>query len=120
MLYKSSTKERRKHRVREKLKNRKNIHRHRLSVFRSDSHIYAQIIDDVAQHTVVSASSLEKDYRAASRGGDCKAAYWVGETIAKRAMEKGLRDVVFDRGYYQFHGRVKSLADAARACGLKF
>ena len=120
MLYKSSTKARRKNRVREKLKNRKNLYRHRLSVFRSGRYIYAQVIDDVAQHTVVSASSLEREYRVQLPGGDCKAAFWVGQTIAKRAIEKGLKDVVFDRGSYRFHGRIRSLADAARACGLRF
>ncbi|ETZ04769.1 MULTISPECIES: 50S ribosomal protein L18 [Holospora] len=120
MLYKSSTKERRKHRIREKIKNRKDIVRHRLSVFRSGRYIYAQVIDDVNQCTVVSASSLEKEYKANFGGGDCKAASWVGEMVAKRAIEKGLKDVVFDRGCYKFHGRVKSLADSARACGLNF
>ncbi|ETZ07192.1 50S ribosomal protein L18 [Holospora obtusa F1] len=120
MLYKSSTKERRKHRIREKLKNRKNIFRHRLSVFRSDRYIYAQIIDDVNQCTVVSASSLEKEYRDSFKGNDCKAASWVGECIAKRAVENGLKKVVFDRGCYKFHGRIKSLADSARAFGLEF
>lgn len=123
MLYKSSTKERRTHRVREKLRNRKNIERPRLSVFCSNHYIYAQIIDDVAQSTVVSASSLEKAYREVQPqgyGSNCKAADWVGQMVAKRAVDQGLKEVIFDRGGYQFHGKVKALADAARNSGLKF
>lgn len=120
MLYKSSAKERRKHRTREKIRTRKDLSRHRLSIFRSGRYIYAQIIDDVAQSTVISASSLEKAYPEHQKGGNCKAASWVGEMLAKRAIEKGLQEVVFDRGGYRYHGRVKALADAARNGGLKF
>jgi len=95
--------------------------RPRLSVFRSERHIYAQIIDDLKQVTVAAASSLEKDMRARLRsGGNKTAAGEVGKTIAERALAKGIKEVVFDRGAYRYHGRVKALADAARAGGLKF
>ncbi|MBC8239193.1 MAG: 50S ribosomal protein L18, partial [Alphaproteobacteria bacterium] len=89
--------------------------RARLSVFRSSQHIYAQIIDDVAGKTLASASSLEKDLRAGLKtGADKDAAAKVGALIAERAKSAGVEAVVFDRGGYQFHGRVKALADAAR------
>lgn len=90
----------------------------RLCVFRSLSNIYAQIIDDVKGVTLVSASSLEKEI--ASYGGNMTAAKSVGELIAKKAKEKGITDVVFDRGGYIYHGRVKELAEGARAGGLNF
>ncbi len=96
--------------------------RPRLSVFRSGKHIYAQIIDDKAGSTLVSASSLEKDVREGglAKGSDVSAAATVGKAVAERAIEKGLKDVVFDRGGYRYHGRVKALADAAREAGLNF
>ncbi|MBL6954078.1 MAG: 50S ribosomal protein L18 [Alphaproteobacteria bacterium] len=95
--------------------------RARLSVFRSSQHIYAQIIDDVAGKTLASASSLEKDLRAGLKtGADKDAAAKVGALIAERAKSAGVEAVVFDRGGYQFHGRVKALADAAREAGLSF
>jgi large subunit ribosomal protein L18 len=95
--------------------------RPRLSVFRSDKHIYVQIIDDRRQSTLVAASSLEKEMRAKLKSGATKqAASEVGKTIAERALAKGIKEVVFDRGGYQYHGRVKALADAAREGGLKF
>lgn len=94
--------------------------RPRLNVFRSLSHIYAQIIDDDAATTLVSASSAEKDLRALGSGGDMKAAEAVGKLIAERAKAAGIEAVRFDRGGYQFHGRVKRLADAAREAGLRF
>ncbi len=95
--------------------------RPRLSVFRSERHIYAQIIDDLKQVTLAAASSLEKEMRARLKsGGDKSAAGEVGKTIAERALAKGIKEVVFDRGGYRYHGRVKALADAARAGGLKF
>lgn len=95
--------------------------RPRLSVFRSECYIYAQIIDDVKQLTLAAASSLEKDMRARLKsGGDKNAAGEVGKIIAERALAKGIKEVVFDRGGYRYHGRVKALADAARAGGLKF
>jgi large subunit ribosomal protein L18 len=92
--------------------------RPRLAVFRSVAHIYAQVIDDVAGCTVVSASSVDKG--AKSKGGNVAAAKAIGKLVAERAKEKGIKSVVFDRGGYQYHGRVKALADAAREAGLEF
>ncbi len=95
--------------------------RKRLSVFRSSQHIYAQIIDDIKGETLASASSLEKPMRTGLKsGGNVDAAKAVGKLIAERALAKGLKDVVFDRGSYLYHGRVKALADAAREGGLNF
>jgi large subunit ribosomal protein L18 len=93
--------------------------RARLSVFRSSKHIYAQVIDDLKGATVAAASSLEKDMRAKT-GANVDAAKAVGKLVAQRAVEKGVKDVVFDRGGYRYHGRIKALADAAREGGLKF
>jgi len=93
--------------------------RKRLSVHRSGKHIYAQVIDDVKGQTLASASSLEKDMRAKS-GANVEAAKAVGTLVAKRAIEKGVKDVVFDRGGYRYHGRIKALGDAAREGGLDF
>ena len=90
----------------------------RLAVYRSTKHIYAQIIDDVNAVTLVSASSVEKDFDGA--GGNKEAAKKVGETVAKRAIEKGIKTVVFDRGGYEYHGRVAELAAGAREAGLEF
>ena len=92
--------------------------RPRLSVYRSEKNIYAQIIDDVNAVTLVAASSLDKDF--AAKGGNKEGAKLVGETVAKRAIEKGIQEVVFDRGGYVYHGRVQELAEAAREAGLKF
>ena len=92
--------------------------RPRLSVFRSENHIYAQIIDDVAGNTLVSASSVEKGFEGS--GGNCEAAKKVGAAVAERALQKGIEEVVFDRGGYIYHGRVKALAKGAREGGLKF
>ena len=92
--------------------------RPRLSVFRSENHIYAQIIDDVAGSTLVSASTVEKSFEG--NGGNCEAAKKVGAAIAERALKKGIEDVVFDRGGYIYHGRVMALAEGAREGGLKF
>ncbi len=95
--------------------------RPRLSVFRSSKHIYAQLIDDRKGETLVCASSLEKDMRSALKtGADVEAAKAVGKALAERAAAKGVSDVVFDRGQYRYHGRIKALADAAREGGLKF
>ncbi len=91
----------------------------RLNVFRSGKHIYAQIIDDTVGHTLVAASTLENRENLTSTK-NIEAARFVGETIAKKALEKGIQEVVFDRGGYLYHGRVKELADAAREAGLKF
>ena len=92
--------------------------RPRLSVFRSESNIYAQIIDDVAGNTLCSASTVEKGFEG--NGGNVEAAKKIGETIAKRALEKGIENVVFDRGGYIYHGRVAALAEGAHEGGLKF
>jgi large subunit ribosomal protein L18 len=95
--------------------------RARLSVFRSSKHIYAQVIDDDKGTTLASASSLEKDMRSSLKSGaNVDAAKAVGKLVAQRAIEKGVATVVFDRGGYLYHGRIKALADAAREGGLKF
>ncbi len=90
----------------------------RLNVYRSLSHIYAQLIDDVKGVTLASASTVEKDFE--EYGGNKAAAHKVGELLAKRAAEKGITECVFDRGGYIYHGRVQELADGAREGGLKF
>ncbi len=114
------TTERRKQRVRNSLKKVANG-RPRLSVFRSSKHIYAQIIDDSLGKTLASASSIEKDVKSKLKtGADVAAATEVGKLVAKRASAAGLTDVVFDRGSYLYHGRVKAVAEAAREAGLKF
>ena len=92
--------------------------RPRLCVFRSESNIYAQIIDDVAGNTLCAASSVEKDFEGF--GGNVEAAKKIGNKIAERALAKGIETVVFDRGGYVYHGRVQALADGAREGGLKF
>ena len=101
---------------------RKNIsgtaERPRLNVYRSLNHIYAQIIDDVNGVTLVAASSMDKDFNG--YGGNCEAAKAVGEAVAKKALEKGIKAVVFDRGGYLYHGRVAALAEGAREGGLDF
>jgi large subunit ribosomal protein L18 len=100
---------------------RKSHGRPRLCVFRSGLHIYAQVIDDAKGATVASASSLDKDLRTGLKsGGNKAAAEAVGKLVAQRALQAGVKEVVFDRGGYLFHGRVKALADAAREGGLSF
>jgi large subunit ribosomal protein L18 len=95
--------------------------RPRLSVFRSSKHIYVQIIDDAAGRTLVTASSIDRELRNEGKAGsDADAAIAVGKLIATRALAAGVKSVVFDRGGYRFHGRVKALADAAREGGLEF
>ncbi|MDR3239806.1 MAG: 50S ribosomal protein L18 [Clostridiales bacterium] len=95
--------------------------RPRLAVFRSNKHIYAQVIDDAAGHTLAAASTMEKAIAAAlETTSNVAAAKVVGETVAKRAKEKGIETVVFDRGGYLYHGKVQALADAAREAGLQF
>ncbi|MGA3189053.1 MAG: 50S ribosomal protein L18 [Bryobacteraceae bacterium] len=91
--------------------------RPRLAVFRSVKHIYAQVIDDTKGHTVVAAGSSEKDSK---NGGNVIGAKEIGKLVAERAKDKGIKAVVFDRGGYQYHGRVKALAEAAREAGLEF
>lgn len=111
---------RRKQRTRLNIRRKAGV-RPRLSVHRSGCHIYAQIIDDVAGKTLVSASTLEKEQRKALKSGaTSEAASVVGKLIAERAVAEGVKDVVFDRGSFKYHGRVKALADAAREGGLNF
>jgi len=109
-------------RVRRHLRIRKKVsgtaERPRLSIFRSEKNIYAQIIDDVTQTTLVSASSLDKEFNGL--GSNKEAAKTVGQLIAKKAIEKGIKSVVFDRGGYIYHGRIQELAEAAREAGLEF
>ena len=93
----------------------------RLAVFRSDAHVYAQIIDDEAGKTLVAASPVEKDVKGAlNHTTDTEAAAYIGDLVAKRAMDKGIKTVVFDRGGFIYHGKVEALADAARKAGLEF
>jgi large subunit ribosomal protein L18 len=112
---------RRKVRTRFRLRKNSTI-KVRFSVFRSNSNIYAQLIDDSKHSTIVSFSSLDKELKkkTTNKGGNIKVAEIVGSTIAKKALEKGIKNVVFDRGGYLYHGRVKALAEAARKEGLKF
>ena len=107
-------------RIRERIRRKVNgtSERPRLAVFRSLKHIYAQVIDDAAGTTIVSASSREKD--AGTKGANIAAAKAVGALIAKKAKDKGIKRVVFDRGGYLYHGNIKALADAARENGLEF
>lgn len=110
----------RKMRVRKKLKRVSTDHP-RLSVFRSGKHIYAQVIDDKGGRTLAAASSVDENIRKSfPKGGDTKAAEAVGKLVAERAVKSGISAVVFDRGGYLYHGRVKALADGAREGGLKF
>jgi large subunit ribosomal protein L18 len=112
--------EKRRARVRRTLKARA-AGRPRLSIYRSSKHIYAQVIDDADGKTLASASSLEKDLRTSLKtGADKAAAAAIGKLVAERAVKAGVKAVVFDRGGYLFHGRVKALADAAREGGLSF
>ena len=93
----------------------------RLAVFRSNNHMYAQIIDDTVGNTLVAASTLEKDVKAElEKTNNVDAAAYLGTVIAKRAVEKGIKTVVFDRGGYIYHGKIQALADAAREAGLEF
>lgn len=108
----------RRFRVRNKI--RATADRPRLSVFRSNKHIYAQIIDDRAGQTLVSCSTAEDSVLGEGAGGNKAAATKVGQLLAQRALEKGLKSVVFDRGQYRYHGRIAALADAARQGGLEF
>jgi large subunit ribosomal protein L18 len=119
MAHKSPT-ERRKARVRRSVKAAANG-RMRLTVHRSSKHIYAQVIDDTKGITLAAASSLEKAQRESGKtGADIEAAKIVGKLVAERASQKGVKNVVFDRGGYMYHGRIKALADAAREGGLSF
>src|SRR5262245_11768032 len=120
MLRKLNQFDRRKRRVRSELKGSSGD-RLRLTVHRSSRHIYAQLIDDALGRTVAAASSLEKEMRGQMKtGADKAAAAAVGKLLAERATGAGFSEVVFDRGAYRYHGRVKALADGAREGGLKF
>ena len=114
-----SSRESSKHRARRVRRRLRSVgaQRPRLSVFRSAKNIYAQVIDDARGLTIAAASSLEA---GVEKGSDKQAAAKVGELVAKRALDKGAKDVVFDRGGYIYHGRIKALADAAREAGLNF
>ena len=119
MASKEST-QRRAQRIRRQIKAVANG-RLRLSVYRSSKNIHAQIIDDAKGHTIASASSLEKDLKGSLKtGSDVAAAAAIGKLVAERASKAGIKDVVFDRGPYIYHGRVKALAEAAREAGLNF
>lgn len=115
-------------RVRIQLRQRKRIagttQRPRLSVFRSVTHIYAQVIDDMSGETLVSASTVEPTVKGAldkaARGGNIKGAEAIGKAIAERSIEKGIKRVVFDRSGFLYHGRIRAVADAARKAGLEF
>ncbi len=112
--------DRRKARVRRSLR-RAQGDRPRLSVFRSSKHIYAQIIDDTKGFTIAAASTIDTELKGSlKKGTDVAAAAEVGKLVAQRAIKAGIKDVVFDRGGYIYHGRIKSLADAAREAGLNF
>ena len=112
--------ERRRKRIRKRIKG--TPERPRLNVFRSNKHIYAQIIDDTKGHTLVSASTLDKEFKskAEEKMTRTQAAYLVGELLAKKALEKNIKKVCFDRAGYKYHGRVKALAEGARKGGLEF
>ena len=122
MLSKNEKKDKRlRRRIRIRKKIRGTPDRPRLTVYRSLKYVYAQIIDDESGHTIAAASSVEKELRDSLKSTkDLEAAKLVGKLVAKRAMEKGISEVVFDRNGYKYHGRIKALADAAREEGLKF
>ena len=123
---KINTKHDRRHRI--QLRQRKRIsgtaERPRLNVFRSLSHIYAQVIDDLSGKTLVSASSVDPSlkgtFASGARGTNLKGAEAIGKAIAERSMEKGIKRVVFDRGGFLYHGRIRAIAEAAREAGLEF
>ncbi|MBW4567598.1 MAG: 50S ribosomal protein L18 [Tolypothrix carrinoi HA7290-LM1] len=118
-LTRKESKQRRHRRVRGKVSGSEE--RPRLAVFRSNEHIYAQVIDDTKHHTIVAASSVEPDLKSnLATGANREASVQVGKLIAARSLEKGITQVVFDRGGNLYHGRIKALADAAREAGLDF
>ncbi|MCG3138677.1 MAG: 50S ribosomal protein L18 [Phycisphaerae bacterium] len=118
-VLKQIRRQRRKHHIRHRVVG--TADKPRMSVFRSHQNIYVQLIDDATGVTLCSASTRDKDQRGeVNYGGNKNAAGRIGQIIAKRAVEKGIQTVVFDRNGYKFHGRVKALADAAREAGLKF
>lgn len=117
-LSRLESKQRRHRRIRGRVNG--STERPRLAVFRSHQHIYAQVIDDTQQHTLVAASTVEPGLKSLETKATCKASVEVGRLIAQRALEKGISKVVFDRGGNLYHGRVKALAEAAREAGLDF
>jgi large subunit ribosomal protein L18 len=119
-INRKEARQRRKKRVRKKVKGMPDAPR--LSVFKSSRHIYAQIVDDISSRTLVDASSVSRDLRPQlqGKGGNREGAALVGEWIAKRALERGISQVVYDRNGFLYHGRVKVLAESAREHGLKF
>lgn len=118
-LTRQQSKQRRHRRIRGKVNG--SAERPRLAVFRSNQHIYAQVIDDAKQHTLAAASTVEAEIKSKlSSSGTCEASSEVDKLVAKRAQEKGVSKVVFDRGGNIYHGRIKALADAAREAGLDF
>ena len=120
MANSTSVSARRRNRVRRRIKTAAGD-RPRLSIFRSGKNIYAQVIDDVKGQTLVAASTLDKELKKGlSKGGNREAAAAVGKAVGERAVNAGIKDVIFDRGGYLYHGRVKSLAEAAREAGLNF
>lgn len=120
----SKSNQKRTARLRRKAHIRKSIRgtaaRPRLSVFRSACHIYAQVVDDVSGQTIVSANTLQEGLKGEGDSGNIEGAKRIGTAVAERAIAEGVREVVFDRNGFLFHGRVKALADAARAAGLQF
>lgn len=110
-------KTRRKNRIKNRIK--KNSDRNRLSVFRSNKNIYVQVIDDITGKTIASASSLEKEFKS-EKNVKFSNEEKIGELIAKRSIEKGVKKVVFDKGSYTYHGKIKAIADSARKSGLEF
>lgn len=118
-LTRKESKQRRHRRIRGKVTGSEE--RPRLAVFRSNEHIYAQVIDDTKHHTIVAASSIEPDLKSnLASGSNQEASTQVGKLIAARSLEKGITQVVFDRGGNLYHGRIKALAEAAREAGLEF
>lgn len=118
LMNKNETRQKRHRRVRKRVDG--TAERPRLNVYRSTDHIYAQVIDDAQGHTLASASTLDAGLRDAKNGGNVEGAKSVGQMVAERAKAAGVSKVVFDRGGYLYHGRVKALADAAREGGLEF
>jgi large subunit ribosomal protein L18 len=115
----SAARIKRQARIRKKIKG--TPQRPRLSVFRSAKHVYAQVIDDTAGATLVTASSVEKDFKAQDKFESKRAAAaYVGKMVAQRALDKGIQQVVFDRNGFLYHGRIKAISDGAREAGLKF
>jgi len=112
-------------RLRRKLQVKRRVQRNknklRLSVFKSVSHIYAQIVDDLQNKTLLSASTMSREFKSTKKnGGNIEAAKWVGQALGKKAMEQGVKELYYDRNGFIYHGRVKALADAVREAGVKF